>query len=310
MNVLFIDHACHRQTCSSDFMRELLARRHQVDSFYFSRHYDCSVPREKLDWADLVVFVEFIPFRFAAGLTGKRCLFLPMYDNEWGSKWWWRRLALLGMNVISFCARVGEHARRCGVRNVLDVRFAFDPARFAGSAGDPRQAVFWDRGVISPQKVRSLFAPDAIDRLVVYRDFLPREEYLKLVASAGVYVAPRYKEGIGMAFLEQLARGKCVIAHADATMDEYLDDGVTGVLTDLHNPRVVSAAEIERIRANVPAHAERLYRDWLVDETRILEFVDALRDQPPLASPWSLKSIVWYGLYWIEGALMRLRHGT
>lgn len=34
-----------------------------------------------------------------------------------------KRIAWSGMGVVSFCEKVTEHARRCGVTNILDVRY-------------------------------------------------------------------------------------------------------------------------------------------------------------------------------------------
>jgi len=308
MNVLFVDHVCHAKTKSFDFFRNLIATRHSTDTIYFERHYHCHIPAEKLAWADVVVFLEFIPFRFACGITGKRCVYLPMYDNEWASKWHWRRLALLGMNVISFCRKVTEHAKACGVSNVLEVRFAFDPEKFAGMSGDPRIASFWDRGDISTETAKSLFEDGAVDEVMVKNGFLDDEGYRRFLSRPGVFVAPRRKEGIGMAFLEQVAMGKCVIAHDDATMNEYLEDGVTGILMDMRHPRKVSAREISAVRANMPTFAKSLYETWQRDIPRILDYFDRLVESKPLRTPWCLKSVIMYGLYWVEGGFYRLRH--
>ena len=75
--------------------------------------------------------------------------------------------------------------------------------------------------------------------------YLPDEEYRALLSEPGVYIAPRFTEGIGMSFLEALAAGKFVVAHKDATMDEAIDDGVTGRLVDMRNPMPIqlSAAD-------------------------------------------------------------------
>ena len=333
MKVLFVDHACHKRTKSFDFFRNLVASAHETDVFYFERHYHCNLPREKVDWADVVVFCEFIPFRFACGVTGKRCVFLPMYDNEWGSKGLWRRLALLGMNVISFCRAVSGHARKCGVENVLDVQFAFDPEKFKGMSGDPRTVMLWERGDVSFVAVKAMFRPEDVDKVVVVRrdeegvayepisdadmaayhveiksgGFLPKDEYFAMLSEAGVYIAPRCKEGIGMAFLEQLAMGKCVIAHNAPTMNEYIESGKNGILVDLRYPRRIRAEEIAAAREGSSASAAQLFSEWRKSETRILAFFDEVLRRPPLRSPWSLLSLFWYAVYWLEGLVMRLR---
>jgi len=306
MKILFVDHVCHQKTKSADFFVEILRRQHEVREHYYSRFYHCEIATELIDWADLVVFWEFLPYRFSLGIPGKRCVFVPMYDNEWGSKWLWHRLAKAGMGVISFCRAVSRHACSCGVENLLEVQFAFDPSQFENMRGNPQVAMFWDRGVIDPDKVRSMFAPGALDRLAVYDKFVARDEYLEMIRDVGVYVAPRYSEGIGMSFLEPLAMGKCVIAHDAPTMNEYIRDGENGILTDMHCPRLISADELRRIHAKCASKARELYVRWQADQDRILEFFDRIAGLPPLGSPWSPWSVLAYLLYWLEGAKMRI----
>lgn len=331
MNILFVDHVCHQRTKSFDFFRDLVATRHEIDTFYFERHYHCRLPREKIAWADVIVFLEFIPYRFACGITGKRCVYLPMYDNEWGSKWHWRRLAMLGMNVVSFCRKVGDHARRYGARNVLDVQYAFDPDAFANMSGDPRKVILWERGAIPFSVVKQMFCPEDVDKVIIVRrqeeglayepisdedlaayhvdikggGFMPKDEYFAMLSEAGVYIAPRLREGIGMAFLEQLAMGKCVIAHDEPTMNEYIENGKNGILVDMRHPRRIAAQEIVAVRSGVLELAHGLHDQWRADERKILEFFDGLAAVEPLRSPWTIKSCVTYLLYWFEGALMK-----
>lgn len=334
MKVLFVDHACHQLTKSSDFFRDLVASAHETDTFYYEQHYHCNLPRAKVDWADIIVFWEFIPFRFACGVPGKRCVFLPMYDNEWGSKGLWQRLALLGMNVVSFCRAVGDHARRCGVGNVLDVRFAFDPAKFRGMSGDPRKVLLWERGDVSFSAVKAMFRPEDVDKVVIIRRdeegveyepisdedqavyhveikggcFLPKDEYIAMLSEPGVYIASRRSEGIGMAFLEQMVMGKCVIAHNAPTMSEYIESGKNGILVDMRHPRRIGAEEVAAAREGVAASAVQLFCVWQQDEKRILAFFDEVLRRPPLQSPWSVQSILWYAFYWLEGFVTKLKH--
>ena len=109
-----------------------------------------------------------------------------------------------------------------------------------------------------------------------------------------------------MAFLEQMAMGKCVIAHRDATMDEYIEDGETGILVDMRAPRRVSADEIAHVRANMAEKAKSLYARWLEDEDKILDSFQNLDASTVLRSPWNVRSLLWYAFYWIEGFGMKL----
>lgn len=276
MNILFVDHSCHLKTKSTLFFIDILKREHTVSVHYYDKCYKCQIPKEAIDIADLIIFLEFLPGRFHIAIEGKPCLFIPMYDNEWGSKWQWKRIAKCGMSVLSFCDAVTRHAIECGVTNIITVHYALDPDLYSGQAnGDPRRAIFWDRGNFDIDKIKSLFAQGAVDDIYFQHDFLPKDEHEAMLSQFGTYIAPRAKEGIGMAFLEQLARGKCVIANNDATMNEYIKDGENGILRDFNskNQRPITAAEILRIHANAKDYARSLFARWKAEEDSILPFI-------------------------------------
>ena len=329
MRILLVDHACHKTTKSFDFFAALLRRRFEVEAFYYDKHYRVRIPADKVAWADVIVYLEFLPSRFRIAEPGKRCVFVPMYDNEWGSRWQWRRIADSGMAVVSFCGRITEHARKCGVKNLLDVRFALPPSP---EPGNPRVAVLWDRGQVGIDQIRKLFAPGDLDKLLLVQrpepgqvfppvpedfrkdyhvelhegGFLPDEEYRALLSEPGVYVAPRFKEGIGMTFLEALAAGKFVIAHRDATMDEAVADGVNGRLVDMRNLRRLTLPE-SSVKARLELACKR-YERWKADETRILDFLSHSTNRPPCGSSCSPRSVLRYFLFAFEGIQFRLFH--
>lgn len=331
MKILFVDHASHLKTHSADFFLDILRESFDVDVFYYEKTYDFTIPKEKINNSDVVIFWEFLYNRHNLGIPGKRCVFVPMYDNEWGSKWQWKRIAASGMPVISFCDAITRHAKSQGVKHILDVRFALDPAKFENMTGNPRKAALWDRGQISPEHVARLFAPGTIDSLTIFRRpeegisyksvktnglpfkveikesaFLPPDEHHALQKGFGIYIAPRWKEGIGMAFLEQLAMGKCVIAHDDATMNEYIEDGKTGILRNFKRSiRPVSSADIDIVRKNVLNSSRQAYARWLSDKKNIIPFIKSISTLPPL-SVNSFREKMHYALFMLEGLLHRL----
>ena len=306
MNILFVDHACHKKTRSADFFLDLLRARHTVNCHYYDTYYKCDIPQDKIAAADLIIFWEFLPGCFKIAIDGKPCLFVPMYDNEWGSKWQWRRIARSGMSVLSFCDALTRHAKSCGVKNILTVHYAMDPSRFPQNTGDPRKALYWNRGNFAESTIRALFEADVLDELVVQRDFLPPEEYAVFLDRFGVYIAPRAKEGIGMAFLEQIARGKCVVAHDDATMNEYITDGQSGIIRNFNAPqKKISAADIQSVLPKVRTLADKLYARWCQERGTILPFCESAAKLPPTRYG-GLSDIIRYCAFLQEGVLMRL----
>lgn len=277
MKILFIDHACHKKTKSADFFLDLLRSKHEVIVHYYDHYYDCKLTKNQIDAADLIVFWEFLPGRFNIAIPDKPCLFVPMYDNEWGSDWQWKRIADCGMSVLSFCDKVTAHAKKCGVRHILTVHYAINPQKYATKIKlKSHRAIYWDRGGFSEMQIKALFSENALAELVVQREFMAVEKYENFLSNFDVYIAPRAKEGIGMAFLEQLARGKCVVAHNDATMNEYIIDGENGLLRDFtkSNKRPISTNDIDKILQKNINYAENFYLRWLNEQNSILPFIE------------------------------------
>ena len=307
--LLFIDHEMHRATQSARFFVDLLRKDFDVTELAYARYYRTGAAAA-MRGQDAAVVWEFPIARGRFFFLGKVNVFVPMYDNEWGSVWQWRRLAASGTGVVSFCGKVSAHARRCGVRNLLDVRYFPDPAALPPAAGDPKKVFLWERGGLSRAQAEVLFpASDGYELVVKGADeFLPRAAYLARLASCGVVVAPRRKEGIGMAFLEALAMGKCVVAHDDATMNEYIEGGASGLLVDFDRPARLSPARVAAARAGVVAAAARHRARWMRDAARIAPFIAGLAPcRPSLGA--RLKIALEYPFYLAEGAWRRLRHG-
>ena len=59
---------------------------------------------------------------------------------------------------------------------------------------------------------------------------MPAEEYADLLGSCGLFAAPRRKEGIGLSFLDAMARGAFVLGYDSPTMNEYIRHAETGWL--------------------------------------------------------------------------------
>ena len=308
MNILVVDHACHRKTKSADFFVDLLRLEHSVEVHYYEKHYSCKVPEEKVEWADVVVFWEFLPSRFRICVDGKPCVFVPMYDNEWASYWQWKRLAWSGMGVVSFCGKVTEHARRCGVQNILDVRYFPHPADFPQNTGDSKRVFLWERGEIGTAVAKKLFPPEAgyVYDVKGADEFLDRNEYLERISKCGVVIAPRLKEGIGMAFLEAMAMGKCVVAHNDATMNEYIKDGENGILFDANNPVRISESLIGKVLDNATQSAFQWYSKWMNDSEKVVAFMGHQKSINPSVCN-TLRLVLSFPIFISEGIIYRLK---
>ena len=302
MKLLFIDHECHKKTRSAEFFLSVVRKAFDVVEHYYSQYYKTGAEGE-ITRFDGAIILEFPVSRRQFYFPGKINVFVPMYDNEWASFWQWKRIAWSGMGVISFCDKVTEHARRCGVTNILDVRYFPDPDSLPKEKGDPKRVFLWERGEITRSVAEKLFPPsDGYVFDVKHADeFLERDAYLERVAKCGIVIAPRLREGIGMAFLEAMAMGKCVVANDDATMNEYIKNGDNGILFSSGAVRPVSAESVSRVIAGVGASAARLQARWRADSEKINDFIARQEKcKPSLLN--RVKIAISFPIYLMEGA--------
>ena len=306
MKVLFIDHECHRKTGSARFFLEILRREFEVAEHYYSSFYRTGAA-DQMQKNDVAVIWEFPVARNKFFFSGKRNIFVPMYDNEWASFWQWKRIAWSGIGVISFCDKISSHARKCGVENLLDVRYFPDPESFPEQKSDLKKIFLWERSSVGKAIVEKLF-PKAAGYSIVVKpagEFLSLDEYLARMADCGVVVAPRRKEGIGMAFLEAMAMGKCVVAHNDATMNEYIEDGQTGILFDADNPRAVDEIKVGNVAEKIPAACLWMRKRWLEDSALICEFISRQKAVAPSLGCRIMMALS-YPLYLVEAIVHRV----
>ena len=110
-----------------------------------------------------------------------------------------------------------------------------------------------------------------------------------------------------MAFIEAMAMGKCVVAHNDATMNEYIKDGVNGILFDADRPIAIAESQILSVHSNIHAIKEQWYGVWLEDMKKISNFIFT---QKPCAPSFlnRVKISLSYPMYLIEGVWSILKN--
>ncbi|MES2712867.1 MAG: glycosyltransferase, partial [Pseudomonadota bacterium] len=138
--------------------------------------------------------------------------------------------------------------------------------------------------------------PDAGDiaahNITLSRWFEDRAALDTLLAGFRTYVAPRLHEGIGMAFLEAMARGQCVVAADRPTMSEYIIHGVNGLLFDPDRPTPLDLSAAVRLGDRARGLVALGHARWQRDAAGRL--VDALTAPPgaslrALAEPFAVR---------------------
>jgi len=259
--LLFVDHAFHTSTASSQFFIDLLKRRYDVTIVHIAP--PSNMPAETLELAagvDVVVVwqMDYIAPVFLA--LGVPTVVVPMYDGS-GSMpdlhWLWSSRA----QFVNFSFTLHHRIAGLGNRSVL-ARYFTEPVPEAQRArfDDGLNAFFWQRrpehGINAPALLRLLDgqidsmhvhnAPDDADldmrpykvassancKITQSNWFPTAEGYHEALSRANVFIAPRRAEGIGMALLEAMGRGMLVIATDEPTHNEYIANWVNGILYD------------------------------------------------------------------------------
>ena len=298
--LLFLDLEAHRATGSSAFFVELLRQRFEVDQLYVNGRNDGRVPSSR-DVAsyDCVICWQVNPGNARAKSWRKPVVYVPMYDGETFNTIKWLRTRLQGGRVISFSRHEGDFLKMAKVKT-LDAKW-FPGARDF-KPGDLRKAFLWERGGVMENDARRMLPDDLVDEVVVRREAPKlgddsRRAYFDRMSGCGIFVAPRFREGIGLSFLEAMAMGKCVIANKDGTMDEYIEDGKNGVLVDFRVKTEaktdLTADKISMIQRNAFETCRKGRERWEREsEPAILDFVDvAIEDCRPMSC---LSRLAWW----------------
>jgi glycosyltransferase involved in cell wall biosynthesis len=189
------------------------------------------------------------------------------------------------LRIVAFSDAVALRAERAGLP-VLRLKHYKDPGLLPLARWDHGlNLMYWNRtGLVGPEflerlcgelGIRKLLFQSRIDPRVStalsyhlpsrlgstvveeVAEFLPRRQYLERMAETNLYLAPRASEGVGMTFLEAMARGCGVLAYDGPTMNEYVVHERNGFLL---NSAAVEPTILERVTRRILRTARRSAR--------------------------------------------------
>lgn len=96
-----------------------------------------------------------------------------------------------------------------------------------------------------------------------------------ILDSTGIYISPRIEEGIGLSFIEAIAKGNLICAFDAPTMNEYITDGRDGILFTYENfpQKKFSKAKIALMQNEALARAKKGYKAWQNSLDIIRDFI-------------------------------------
>ena len=310
--IAFVDHSYHLKTNSSEFFKSILKKRFSVKSYYFT-------PKDKPDFelieevsrADIIVIwqMDFMAPIFLG--YGKPTIVVPMYDgsaNMPDLHWMFSANA----RYINFSLMLHERTRQLGLNSLL-VKYFPEPCLFQDRATfDDMRAFLWQRAPASG--INAHFVIDllgtTIDRLHIHNapdesraDFYPvprttplsvtesrwfasKVDYDNVLRQSNIYIAPRISEGIGMAFLEGMAKGMLVVASDVPTHNEYIANYINGILFDPY--KKTSSINVRGDAARIGLTAWNTvafgYERWLDQQDQILDWIEATPSKQALSN--------------------------
>ncbi|MHB8883622.1 MAG: glycosyltransferase [Methylovirgula sp.] len=305
MRIAAIDHSYHATTRSTDFFYELLSKIGSVQRFH-----DETWCGGKNEWrrnfreSDYDLIIIWQVYEAFSALSGRHdnVLFVPMYDAmfmgpDFENFYWKRQFGQA--KCLSFCRKLHQEiASRNGTSRYF--KYFPDPADYAvASDFDEMRPFFWyRRSKINAEIIFELCRNTEIKNLVIHNAPDPGEEplcvqslpknilnyemttwfksaadYRKTLVQNNLFFAPRPVEGIGMAFLEAMASGLCVVAPNLPTMSEYIADGTNGMLYSFEQRWPLHFARAREIGARARETVERGFADWQHALPELVDFI-------------------------------------
>lgn len=305
--VLYLGHQYHNKTKSTKFLTDMLEENYSVTyAAYdpYSARLECEEESIGGTCYDILIcFQIMLPVIYLDSIIQYRHgVLFPMYDgciNLPEARWYEYR----HFTIISFSKTVFDKLSADGY-HVKYIQYFPEPAR-KFTAGAEDSVFFWYRSkVINFQVVKRLLSGLPVKKLHIHNAPDPEMPELQteeapfemeestwfpdagdmkgIMEKAALYIAPRAAEGIGMSFLEAMAMGRCVIAPDCPTMNEYITDGVTGILYDIANPQPVRIQDIQKIQQDTYEYMCAGYRRWQQNKAYILRWLEEDAPAAPL----------------------------
>lgn len=301
--LVFVDHSFHQKTKSSYFFVEVLERDFEVIRIWdeaWSGGTETKAEAINAQNPDAVVFWQAIISDGEIGKLKAPATWVPMYDQSKGLAYGSGAATSVrksGLKVMAWCRRIEKNLKQHGVE-VLPLEYYPAPEVDQPMDFETPKVFLWQRADIGFDHLKAMFShwPDAsfvvkIDpdpefeptvitpedhnnfEVEVIHGFLDKEVYDNLVGTCNIYVAPRTAEGIGLSFLEAMAKGMVVVSPDRPTMNEYYMHLDTGYLFDPKNPQPLPIENLPQIAKNSLEKLKAGHDRWNEQTKHIADFV-------------------------------------
>jgi len=289
--IAYTDHYFHRKTHSTWFLINLLAKVFDIDIYWDYSPKGGKPPVGEFirnqGYYSIIFFQCISSFETLKNLKGESIFGFPMYDNSATEP---NRMFLADMEYISLSSHMHKKLVENNYKSKF-IQYFIDPQFFPSSKRDfsSLKGFFWQRiPSVTWDTIRKLIGDTSFSSLNVHlvpdnKDdqfpaipkkwqemtinqtywFNEQSEYYETLLASNIFFAPRIREGIGMAMLEAMAMGMCVVAPDCPTMNEYIKHNVNGLLYDPNNPKLLDFSNAEKLGKEARSSIEKGRIAWL-----------------------------------------------
>lgn len=295
MKILFYDHIFHNKTKSSGFFVNILKSFADVDIVYIAPDELSSQIFSDDKDVDVFIFWQIMPsVKALQNIPYDKIVFIPMYDAccAYTSKKWQQYGKY---KFISFSEKVHKLLTKMNIRS-LYIQYMV-PIKYnnVNVAKDEKITIFiWKRSeTLNLKKLIRALENTGIEKAICHGfDFSDRifsdkiileytngwfdshDEYIRTISKCHYFLQPRKFEGIGMAFLEAMSLGLCVISPNQATMNEYITNNVTGYLFNSFSDIRIDESLYNSISKNCKSYCKDLRYRWEKTVSLIYPFIN------------------------------------
>ncbi len=302
LKAAFIDHSFKKKTRSSDFLKQMLRREYALFEFWDERWQGGpSVKIKDLnreDFAVLFFFQMLPPPRVFKKLKCQQFVWFPMYDQEAPAQ----PVSYLpylryNLKIVCFCRLLYARFQKLG----FDCRYFqyFPKALPVKNTAREQIVFFWARTneinweivkkILGKNKIKAVIlkhTPDPGQKIAlpslrdrrrynirIINHWLSPPQYNQVLSLCNIFIAPRKAEGIGLAFLEAMARGMAVIAPNNPTMGEYIKHKQNGYLYEWHDPLALDLCDYKQVGARAHQYIQAGRKHWLQARKQFLGYL-------------------------------------
>jgi glycosyltransferase involved in cell wall biosynthesis len=271
-------------THSSDFFIDLL--RKLYGNVYVMPHECAWLELPKRHWDLVVVWQRHYTPEELEAFGADRVVLVPMYDDCPLDEGYWKDYR--AFKVFCFSSTMEKILQSHGIE-AWGARYYPEPPD-SQIEWDGLKGFFWPRiesvgwpliaRLTEGTRFESMHVHGVTEGSIIAPGvqtsewFADQTEYRAALARANVFFAPRPSEGIGLSFIEALALGQCVTAPDGPTMNEYIADGVNGLLYDLHAPRPLDFSKARDLGLAARESCTEGRRSWLAAKDDIRRFLE------------------------------------